>query len=181
MRNCPLQAALSRIPEIRSVVLGKPKAWLGTAYHEVLENLPSERIVGQSDDEMIRHFWDSAIADLRNRAAEHPLDRRFASPERWPRYHLVRASLQIRARQLLAEMRTVEPPAPAPALALREQQFVGMEGKLIGKPDVVLPQEIRDYKSGSLYEEDADGIEVVKTSYLRQLRLYGHLVRENRG
>jgi len=78
-------------------------------------------------------------------------------------------------------MRTVEPPAPAPALALREQQFVGMGGKLIGKPDVVLPQEIRDYKSGSLYEEDADGIEVAKASYLRQLRLYGHLVRENRG
>ena len=37
LRLCALRAGLSRLATTRPLVLGNPKAWLGTAYHEVLE------------------------------------------------------------------------------------------------------------------------------------------------
>lgn len=65
--------------------------------------------------------------------------------------------------------------------AIREQELSAMDGKLIGKPDVVIGNEVHDYKSGNVYDETPDGIQIVKLSYIRQLRLYGHLVHEARG
>lgn len=40
MRACLLRAGLSKVPGVWAFVLGNPKAWLGTAYHGVLEQLP---------------------------------------------------------------------------------------------------------------------------------------------
>jgi hypothetical protein len=54
-----------------------------------------------------------------------------------------------------------------------------MQGKLVGKPDVLEDGEIRDYKSGRVYEDTADGRRIAKEAYVRQLRLYGYLVRKN--
>jgi hypothetical protein len=56
-----------------------------------------------------------------------------------------------------------------------------MNAKLKGQPDVVIGSEIWDYKSGSVVEESPDGSDRVKEGYVRQLRLYGHLVNENTG
>jgi len=56
-----------------------------------------------------------------------------------------------------------------------------MNEKLKGQPDVVSGSEIWDYKSGSVVEESPDGAEQIKEGYVRQLRLYGHLVHENTG
>lgn len=64
---------------------------------------------------------------------------------------------------------------------MREKNLSAMDGKLIGKPDVVLPGEIRDYKSGSILEETADGSQIVKQAYVRQLQLYGSLVHATSG
>jgi hypothetical protein len=43
MRACFLRAGLSRATASSKFVLGNPKAWLGTAYHEVLEVQPLQR------------------------------------------------------------------------------------------------------------------------------------------
>jgi hypothetical protein len=39
MRSCSLRAVLSRTPGSGKYVLGNPKGWLGSAYHQVLENI----------------------------------------------------------------------------------------------------------------------------------------------
>ena len=39
MRACLLRAGLSKASGSSNFVLGNPKAWLGTAYHEVLEKI----------------------------------------------------------------------------------------------------------------------------------------------
>src|SRR3990172_4139080 len=39
MRACLLRAGLSKATASSKFVLGNPKAWLGTAYHEVLEKI----------------------------------------------------------------------------------------------------------------------------------------------
>lgn len=56
-----------------------------------------------------------------------------------------------------------------------------MNGRLIGKPDVIMGSEIRDYKSGRIYDEAPDGKQTIKQAYVRQLRLYGRLVEEHLG
>src|SRR5690349_119094 len=83
MRLCPLRAALSTSRDADGWVLHSPRAWLGTAFHRVMAARPSD----ESDAELV---WDSAIGHLLKTASAHPLDQRFASPERWPGYYLVR-------------------------------------------------------------------------------------------
>jgi len=53
---------------------------------------------------------------------------------------------------------------------------------LLGRPDVIRGVEVIDYKSGTILEDDpATETEVVKASYLRQLRIYGYLVKQTLG
>ena len=63
--------------------------------------------------------------------------------------------------------------------AMRERYLTAMEGRLVGRPDWVTPREVVDYKSGDIYE-DRSAAEV-KARYVRQLRLYAYLVRQNYG
>jgi hypothetical protein len=185
LRNCPLQAALSCIPSLRRFVLGNPRAWLGTAYHEVLEKLWRPVEEDLTVDELVEHLWSRAIETIMEQASGHPLDRRFSEPEKWPGYYLARACVQVRAEQALAELpREREAGSPcgsAKAETMRERELSAMGGRLFGKPDVVLPDEIHDYKSGSMFEEASDGSHVIKQRYVRQLRLYGHLVHATGG
>ncbi len=184
LRNCPLQAALSRINRLKNFVLDNPKAWLGIAYHEVLENLWSLADKELSDMELVEHLWTNAIDTLLQQVIIHPLNRRFAIPERWPGYHLVRACVQVRAEEVLAEqpwLRATTGPVSNSAGVFRERRLTAMNGKLIGKPDVIMDNEIRDYKSGRIYNITTDGTQTIKQEYVRQLYLYGHLVDENYG
>lgn len=101
LRNCPLQAAISRIKEVRKEVLANPKAWLGTAYHQVLERLWGPSLL--DDKARIEELWIKAIESLQTAAKEHPLNRRFENPEHWPGYHLVHAFVVLRAQKALQE------------------------------------------------------------------------------
>ena len=62
--------------------------------------------------------------------------------------------------------------------AFREQAFTAFGGRLIGRPDVIRAREVIDYKSGAILEHDAaTETDVVKAAYVRQLRIYGYLVK----
>jgi hypothetical protein len=180
LRNCPLQAGISRINGVRDYVLGNPKAWLGTAYHEVLERLWDDP---NPLDENVRieGLWNKAISTLQAKAIAHRLNRRFSIPEHWPGYHLVHAFAILRAQMALRDQPRDPKSSAATVSVIREQNFSAMKGKLIGKPDVIIGNEIRDYKSGRIYDETADGKQTIKQAYVRQLRLYGRLVEERLG
>ncbi len=179
IRNCPLQAGLSRINGVRAQVLDNPKAWLGTAYHQVLERLWTPSQLG--DDARIEDLWMNAIAVLRAKADSHPLNKRYSDPEQWPGYHLVHAFAILRAQRALLDQSRQLSNINAARVILREQEFSAIDGKLIGKPDVIIGNEIRDYKSGRIYDDTPDGRQNVKLAYVRQLRLYGRLVEERLG
>jgi hypothetical protein len=179
MRGCPLRAGISRSAGSSTYVLGNPKAWLGTAYHEVLEKIAAAK----SNDDLgatAERLWDAAIAAQYQRSLAHPLDRRFGRPETWPGYHLARASALLRARELVAAGETgSNATGSGDAGTIRERQFVAFGGKLVGKPDVIRQEEIVDYKSGAILEYDElSQSDVVKSAYVRQLRIYGLLVKE---
>lgn len=184
LRNCPLQATFYRLPELNHFVLSNPKAWLGIAYHEVMEKLwlPLNDD-GSSGEELVEDLWTSAISTLLQRALAHPLDSRFQKPEKWPGYYLVRACLNIRAQEVLnksSQVRSLSQSADTIPF-VREKQLAAMGGKLIGKPDVISGDEIWDYKSGNIYDDVSEGTRVVKEGYVRQLLLYAYLVKENYG
>lgn len=180
LRGCKLRAALSRLPRAGEYVLGNPKAWLGKAYHEVLQAagacLESEAAT------VVRQTWDAAIAREYQRSRAHDLDQRFGPPESWPGYHLVCAMAKVRAAELIARASgqrngcAVEPAAPA---ILREARLSGAGGKLVGRPDMVRAPEVVDFKTGDVHEDENP--EQIKSAYVRQLRLYAFLVRETQG
>ncbi|HEX9641797.1 MAG TPA: PD-(D/E)XK nuclease family protein [Candidatus Krumholzibacteria bacterium] len=84
MRVCLLRAGLSRATGSSGFVLGNPKAWLGTAYHEVLEKIVEVDLGQETLDAAVERLWNQAIATQQQRANGHALDRRFGSPAAWP-------------------------------------------------------------------------------------------------
>ena len=184
LRVCPLRALMNRSRELRPFVLGSPKAWLGVAYHEVLEKLWSGERTDLSDEDWIDFLWRRAVDRIRGAAKAHPLNRRFGNHENWPGYHLTHALAHFRAREALSEhprLRDGDDKPISKGRPAREHMLHGMNGKIKGQPDVVVGNEIWDYKSGSVTSQSPDGEEVVRQSYARQLRLYGYLVQENTG
>ena len=157
---------------------------MGIAYHEVLEKLWSGERTDLNDEEWINFLWQRAVDRISGAARAHPLNRRFGNHEKWPGYHLTHAFARIRAREALSERPRMRNGADKPSSEggpARERLLHGMNGKIKGQPDVVVGNEIWDYKSGSVTSQSPDGEEIVRQSYARQLRLYGYLVQENTG
>ena len=185
MRLCLLRAGLSRANGSSRLVLGNPKAWLGVAYHKVLQKIPEVDLSGEPLEKAVERLWSQAIGAQHQRASSHPLDRRFGSPENWPGYYVARASVLLRAQNLMCYASGAQLLAPAqtgPRGTIREQEFTAYGGRLVGRPDVITASRIVDYKSGAVVDYDeCTQAEVVRTAYIRQLRIYGYLVKETIG
>ncbi len=77
---------------------------------------------------------------------------------------------------------TMEPPGIGRASSIRERDFTAFGGRLVGRPDAIRANEVVDYKSGAILEHDvATETDLVKAAYVRQLRIYGYLVKQNLG
>lgn len=188
MRECLLRAGLSRASGSSDFVLGNPKAWLGTAYHEVLEKIVDVDLGHESFDDAVERLWNQAIVDQETRTNRHVLNHRFGPPAAWPGYHLARASVLLRAKELSGALPcavsggTQQASETQSAGAMREQDFTAFGGRLVGRPDVIRASKVIDYKSGAILERDvATQTTVVKAAYGRQLRIYGYLVRQTLG
>jgi hypothetical protein len=168
MRLCTLRAALSTSREAGNWVLHSPRAWLGTAFHRLVAARPSDEAEAEG-------LWDSAIRDLLMAASGHPLDRRFASPERWSGYYLVRQ------RAIASAVRSgLSPRICMPSAAGTEKLLTARNGLLAGRPDQFDHQSVTEYKSAlpdPAWPEAASLVE----GYWRQLRLYAVLVSEIAG
>jgi len=174
-----LKAGLSRADGIGDLVLGSPKAWLGTAYHQVIEALS-----GVGAAETLESLWENAVERQYARARTHPLNARFGPPMTWPGYYVMLETLRLRAKQLQqfqTERQQSVPTRPGMRTTYRETNFSALNGKLTGRPDLVLKPKIIDYKTGSVVEETGGGTSEIQAGYARQLRLYAHLVHESLG
>jgi hypothetical protein len=179
MRACLLRAGLSKMPGIWSYVLSNPKAWLGTAYHGVLERLPE--LGGAEGPARVQELWRQEIGRLEQQASGHPLNRRFGAGTTWRGYYLVLETLKIRAANLAPAQRVQS--GNIAAQTFREEDIVGFGGKLKGKPDLGRGDEIIDFKTGNIYEvaDDENTSPALKQAYIRQLRLYAYLIHEATG
>jgi PD-(D/E)XK nuclease superfamily len=179
MRRCGLRAALAATKAADEWVLHDPRLWLGTAFHEVM---CAVRHASPPFDPSA--IWNSAIARLAHSAGQHPLDRRYAAPERWPSYFLVRQRCFSLASQV-----PQRPPPSKPSQARREarqaergaeRRFEAFGGLLVGRPDYYDGTTITEYKS-SLPEPTSPAAESILDGYRRQMRLYGAIIAEATG
>ena len=73
LRQCKLSAGLSRAVGSSHHVLGNPKAWLGTAYHAVLERIDPEH--RDDIESIVRHLWGATIEAQYEEVARSSLQR----------------------------------------------------------------------------------------------------------
>lgn len=178
LRLCLLRAGLSRAKGTDQFSLGNPKAWLGTAYHEVLAAAGQQ---GEAADGAA--VWERVIGELHQRTQHHPLDSRFGTPERWPGYHLIRAMALVRAAEVVKEAQEFGGAARSGDIdsssSGHERWLSAAGGRIVGRPDVLRGDAVIDYKTGDVFEDGEN--EAVKASYVRQLQLYAFLVKEATG
>jgi hypothetical protein len=126
-------------------------------------------------------LWDGAIKDLLDAASGHRLDQRFASPERWPGYYLVRQrAIASAVRNELSPRTGVLLANRPPSASGTEKLLTARDGLLAGRPDQFDRQSVTEYKSAlpdPAWREAASLIE----GYWRQLRLYAVLIGETEG
>ena len=178
MRLCGLRAVLAATPAADRWVLHDPRTWLGLAFHRLMETMRR----GPADTESI---WNAAIAEAVTAALNHPLDRRFAAPERWPSYFLVRqrafalaAKLDAPRKPDGAEDRTAQE-RPGPARG-PERRFEARGGRLVGRPDYYDGHTLTEYKS-SLPDAAWAGASEITDSFRRQLLLYAVIIADASG
>jgi RecB family exonuclease len=178
--QCWLRVAYASDPAFRAEVPGSPAARLGTACHQVLELAGAGALPPPSEPawpEAFEAAWNQAIAAEEESARKHPLESHLPPASRWPGY----AMRKVRTRKLAAKLGASAPKtARAPGAEVQlEQEHVGFEGKLRGRPDIVRKTAdgtaIEDFKTGSLYEAESGEL---KEGYRLQLLLYAALAEE---
>lgn len=121
------------------------------------------------------------MRELLTAASGHRLDRRFASPERWPGYYLVRQRAIASAVRIGLPPRTATPStADGLPIGRAEVLLTARNGLLAGRPDHFDRQSVTEYKSvlpDQTWPEAASLVE----GYWRQLRLYALLVGKTAG
>jgi len=174
MRLCILRAALSTSKEAAEWVLHSPRAWLGTAFHRLMAARPSQ----ESEAERL---WDSVIGELLAAASAHRLNQRFASPERWPGYYLVRQrGIALAVRSGPSPGAAARPAKPVPWVDGTEKLLTARNGLLAGRPDHFDHRSVTEYKSTLPDPGWPDAVSLID-GYWRELRLYAVLVGETAG
>jgi hypothetical protein len=171
MRLCSLRAALSTNREADKWVLHSPRAWLGTAFHRLMATAPA-------DSSEAGGLWDGAIAEILADASRHRLDARFANPERWPGYYLVRQRAIASAVENGSRgsgVRRRGSPGGSPPAGGSERLLTARSGRLAGRPDQFDGTAVTEYKSTLPDPVRADAASIVD-GYWRQLRLYAVLI-----
>jgi hypothetical protein len=110
----------------------------------------------------------------------HRLDSRFANPERWPAYYLVRqraiASAVAKAVRRSDPQRRRSQEGSTP-LGGSEHLLTARSGRLAGRPDQFDRNTVTEYKSALPDPDWAEAASIVD-GYWRQLRLYSVLIGE---
>jgi hypothetical protein len=131
-----------------------------------------------SDSAKAADIWDRTISQLLVSASAHRLDARFASPERWPGYYLVRQ--RAIASAVRGEQSSKAHPWPGKlpsSLHGAEKLLTARDGRLAGRPDHFDQHAVTEYKSALPDPEWREAASILE-GYWRQLRLYAVLVAE---
>ena len=175
MRLCSLRGAFASSRAVDRWILHDPRAWLGTAFHKVME--ASRR--ASATAATLEEAWAAAVRDAAAAAAHHLLDARFAAPERWQGYFLVRQRALSSAQDVIAaNIDGARPSAPRQeGVSASERGLQARGGRLVGRLDRFDGRILTEYKS-SMPDPAWRGTEAVLEGFRRQLRLYAAIIAE---
>lgn len=175
MRLCGLRGAFAASQAVDRWILHDPRAWLGTAFHKVME---ASRRPGATAA-TLEEVWTVAVREAAVAAAHHMLDARFAAPERWPGFFLVRQRALSSAQDVIAaNIDGARPLAPRrEGVSATERSLQARGGRLVGRPDLFDGRILTEYKS-SMPDPTWHGSEAVLEGFRRQLRLYAAIIAE---
>ena len=181
MRLCALRGAFAASSAAQGLVLHDPRTWLGTAFHKVMEAAARPGAT-KADAEQA---WTATVAQASAAAASHALDARYAAPERWPGYFLVRQRALASAQRTIATNPGGQR-RPAPVGGTRgsgastERLLLARGGRLAGRPDRFDGRVLTEYKS-SIPDPAWRGADAILEGFRRQLRLYAAIIAEALG
>ena len=178
MRLCSLRGAFASSRAVDRWILHDPRAWLGTAFHKVMEASRRPSATAATPEEA----WAAAVREAAVAAAHHLLDARFSAPERWPGYFLVRQRALSSAQDVIAaSVGGARPSAPRrEGVSATEHGLQARGGRLAGRPDHFDGSILTEYKS-SMPDPAWRGAAAVFEGFRRQLRLYAAIIAEAMG
>jgi hypothetical protein len=155
-----------------------PPARLGLVVHDVLSEASGgqfKKLTGDAFEQEFVKLWDASLSkqqrDFDSNAGVETINLRH-----WRTYETLRANTR-RVIQEINESTYVD--------QFVEHDFQGRGGLIHGTPDrvVVMEKETRveDYKTGAIYDSEAEGFQRLKESYRRQVLFYAALVGESLG
>jgi hypothetical protein len=185
LSNCFLQAVFHTVPLFRNVVFRGPKARLGSACHAFLERIMKHELtdIPEADQQSeLERLWSEEVSKEEELVRSSPLERHFGSAKRWPGYAVQRAQVMRKAQELLGSYRRA---GEKRGRTESERFYNAYSGRLRGRADAVFSwgqrTEIRDYKTGNIYEEDAFGQMALKSRYRQQILLYAAMHHDQTG
>lgn len=173
MRLCALRGAFAASRAAENFVLHDPRAWLGTAFHKVVEAAAQPSAAAVTAEQV----WRAAVNEAAASARSHPLDARYAKPDRWPGYFLVRQRALSSAQGIIAANSGGQHKAPRSGGVSAERLLIARGGRLAGRPDRFDGRVLTEYKS-SIPDMAWPGAEAVLEGFRRQLRLYAAIIAE---
>jgi hypothetical protein len=176
MRLCPLRGAFAASRAAENFVLHDPRAWLGTAFHKVVEAAAQPSAAAATAEQV----WTAAVEEATATARSHPLDARYAAPDRWPGYFLVRQRALSSAQGIIAANTDGQRKALRSGGVSAERLLLARGGRLAGRPDRFDGRVLTEYKS-SIPDMAWRGAETVLEGFRRQLRLYAAIIAEALG
>lgn len=181
MRLCALRGAFAASSAAQGLVLHDPRAWLGTAFHKVMEAAAQPGATEAAAEQA----WTAAVAKSAAAAASHPLDSRYSAPERWPGYFLVRQRALSSAQRVIAanpggQRRSAPGGSTSGSGASAERLLLARGGRLAGRPDRFDGRVLTEYKS-SIPDPAWRGADAILEGFRRQLRLYAAIIAEALG
>lgn len=177
MRLCRLRGLLAATRAVDRWVLHDPRAWLGTAFHRVMEAAARTALRDRA-----AAAWQLAVDEAAAAAAAHPLDSRFAVVQQWPGYFLIRQRALASAADAAPKSSAHGTGAGCGVLRAKgvERHLETQDGRLAGRPDYFDGRTITEYKS-SLPEPAWPGAQEILDGYRRQLRLYAAIIADVEG
>lgn len=176
MRLCTLRGAFAASPAAQGLVLHDPRAWLGTAFHKVMEAAAQPGATEAAAEQA----WSAAVAKAAAAAASHPLNARYAAAERWPGYFLVRQRALASAQRAIAAKAGGQRRSTPGSGTSVERLLLARGGRLAGRPDRFDGRVLTEYKS-SIPDPAWRGADAILEGFRRQLRLYAAIIAEALG
>jgi hypothetical protein len=174
MRLCRLRGALAATREADRWVLHDPRGWLGIAFHRVMKAIRPGAT--PADAELV---WNTAVAQAAATASLHPLDSRFAIPERWPSYFLLRQGALASTFKIASQPRPTSDgrlySASHETARGPERLLEARDGRLAGRPDHFDGHTLTEYKS-ALPDPAWLGAAELLDSFRRRVHLYAAII-----